>query len=58
MAVFGTDEEWVAKCKEQIDILGKGDGYMLATGCEYPSGADFKRAELMVDIAKTYNPHH
>ena len=57
MVVTGTDEEWIAKCKEQIDIFGKGGGYMLATGCEYPSGADFERAKLMVDVAKAYNPH-
>lgn len=58
MVVFSTDEEWIEKCKEQIDIMGKGDGFMLATGCEYPSGSDFHKAELMVEIAKTYNPHH
>lgn len=58
MVVISTNEEWIAKCKEQIDIFGKGDGYMLATGCEYPSGSDFTKAKLMVDVAKTYNPHH
>ncbi len=54
MAVSGTDEEWVAECKRQIDILGAGGGYMLATGCEYPSGGEFDRARLMVDVAKNY----
>ena len=58
MVVTGTDDEWVAACKEQIDIFGKGDGYMLATGCEYPSGSDFAKAKLMVEVAKTYTPHH
>lgn len=58
MVVLNTDEEWVAKCKEQIDIFGAGDGFMLATGCEYPSGADFTKARLMVDVAKNYKPHH
>ena len=58
MAVLNTDEEWVEKCKEQIDIFGKGDGYMLATGCEYPSNADFSKAKLMVEVAKTYHPYH
>lgn len=55
MVVLNTDEEWVDKCKEQIDIFGNGGGYMLATGCEYPSGSDFGKAKLMVDVAKTYN---
>ncbi|MHC1750365.1 MAG: uroporphyrinogen decarboxylase family protein [Cellulosilyticaceae bacterium] len=58
MVVLNTDEEWIATCKEQIDVFGKGDGFMLATGCEYPSGADFTKAKLMVEVAKTYNPHH
>ena len=57
MAVTGTNEEWVATCKAQIDLFGAGGGYMLATGCEYPSCADFTRALLMVDVAKTYNPY-
>lgn len=56
MVVLNTDEEWVEKCKEQIDVLGKGGGYMLATGCEYPSGSDFGKAKLMVDVAKTHKP--
>jgi uroporphyrinogen decarboxylase len=52
MVVLNTDEEWVAACKEQLETLGKDGGYMLATGCEYPSNADFTKAKLMVDVAK------
>lgn len=57
LVVTASDEEWVAECKRQIDIFGKDGGYMLATGCEYPSGADFEKAKLMVEVAKTYNPY-
>jgi len=57
MVVLNTDEEWVEECQKQIDVFGKGGGYMLATGCEYPSGSDFEKAKLMVNVAKTYNPH-
>ncbi|MCL2500393.1 MAG: uroporphyrinogen decarboxylase family protein [Defluviitaleaceae bacterium] len=57
LAVTGTDEEWVTECKKHIDTFGKGGGYMLATGCEYPSGADFNKAELMVEVARTYRPY-
>ena len=53
-AVIGTDEEWDKQCKDQIDAMAKGGGFMLATGCEYPSGATFDRAQRMIDIAKTY----
>lgn len=57
MVVLNTDEEWAQECRNEIDILGKDGGFMLATGCEYPSGSDFTKAKIMVDIAKTYNPH-
>lgn len=53
-AVIGTDEEWDAQCREQIDAMAKGGGFMLATGCEYPANAGFDRAARMIDIAKTY----
>lgn len=52
--VIGTDEEWDAECKHNIDDMAKGGGFILATGCEYPSGASFDRAKRMVEIAKTY----
>lgn len=57
MVVTSTDEQWVAECKKQIDIFAKDGGYMLATGCEYPSGSDFEKARLMVEVAKTYTPY-
>lgn len=53
-AVIGTDEEWDQECKNNIDDMAKGGGFMLATGCEYPANADFDRARRMVDLAKTY----
>lgn len=57
MVVLNTDEEWVEKCKEQIDIFAKDGGFMLATGCEYPSNSSFDKAKLMVDVAKTYGKY-
>lgn len=56
-AVIGTDEEWDAQCFDQIDAMAAGGGFMLATGCEYPSGASFDRAQRMIDIAKTYGQY-
>jgi len=53
-AVIGTDEEWDLECKNNIDAMAKGGGFMLATGCEYPANASFDRARRMVNIAKTY----
>lgn len=56
-AVNGTDEEWDAECRTQIDDMAKGGGFMLATGCEYPANARFDRARRMIDIAKTYGKY-
>lgn len=56
-AVIGTDEEWDALCKKNIDEMAKGGGFMLATGCEYPSGGEFDRAMRMVEIAKNYGKY-
>lgn len=53
-AVIGTDEDWDKQCTDQIDAMAKGGGFILATGCEYPSNAEFTRAQRMIDIAKNY----
>lgn len=51
-AITGTDEEWDKACYEQVKVMGKNGGFILATGCEYPANAPFGRAERMVRIAK------
>lgn len=56
-AVIGTDEEWDQQCRDQIDAMAKGGGFMLATGCEYPANATFDRARRMIEIAKTYGSY-
>lgn len=56
-AVIGTDEEWDKQCRDQIDAMAKGGGFMLATGCEYPANASFDRAQRMIEIAKTYGKY-
>lgn len=53
-AVIGTDEDWDRECKNNMDDMKKGGGFMLATGCEYPANASFDRAKRMVELAKTY----
>ncbi|MCL2363668.1 MAG: uroporphyrinogen decarboxylase [Defluviitaleaceae bacterium] len=57
LAEIGTDEEWDEQCKFFIDTFKKGGGFMLATGCEYPSGTDLTRAKRMVELAKTYGKY-
>ena len=57
MTVTGTDEEWDNCCKEHIDAMAKGGGFMLATGCEFPANAPLNRAQRMIDVAKTYGKY-
>lgn len=56
-AAVGTDEQWEAECKKNIDEMAKGGGFVLATGCEYPANIPFDRAKKMVEIAKTYGAY-
>ena len=56
-AVIGTDEEWDQECRDSIDAMAKGGGFVLAAGCEYPANASFDRAQRMVEIAKTYGKY-
>lgn len=56
-AVFGSDEDWIAECKKSIDDMAACGGFVLATGCEYPLDADFKRVHLMQELAKTYGSY-
>lgn len=52
------DEHWEKQCRDNIDAMARGGGFILATGCEYPANASFDRARKMVEIAKTYGVYH
>jgi uroporphyrinogen decarboxylase len=56
-AFLGTDEEWDSQCRNNIDAMAEGGGFILATGCEYPANASFNRAERMIEIAKNYGSY-
>lgn len=47
-------EEVETECRSQIDAMAKGGGFILATGCEYPSNAELEHAKIMVETAKIY----
>jgi len=53
-AIIGTDEQWDEQCREQIDAMAAGGGFILATGCEYPANASLDRLSRMIEIAKNY----
>jgi uroporphyrinogen decarboxylase len=52
--VFGSPQETAEECRKQIRELGKGGGYILGPGCEYPSNASLLNAKIMVETAKRY----
>lgn len=54
LSQVANDEHWEKQCRDNIDMMAKGGGFVLATGCEYPANASFDRAQKMVEIAKTY----
>lgn len=47
-------EEIIAECNTQMDQMARGGGFVLATGCEYPSGLAVDNAKIMVEAAKNY----
>jgi len=53
----GTIEEVENQAKRNIDMLATGGGYILSTGCEYPSSLDFTKAEAIINIGKTYGKY-
>lgn len=55
--IHATEDEVREECRKQIDQYKAGGGYILATGCEYPANADFRNAEVMVQVAKEYGKY-
>ncbi|MDD4377807.1 MAG: uroporphyrinogen decarboxylase family protein [Eubacteriales bacterium] len=49
-----TEEQVREECRRQIDACKKDGGFILATGCEYPSALNFDMAKVMVEEADTY----
>lgn len=52
-----TEEEVVEECKQGIDTFAKGGGFILATGCEYPSTLGLDNARAIVKTAKEYGKY-
>ena len=51
---LGTPEEVKQECKRQIDLLKKGGGYIIATGCEFPPNGSLLNAIAMMEAAELY----
>ncbi|MBT4518795.1 MAG: hypothetical protein HOC23_02220 [Halieaceae bacterium] len=56
LLALGTPEEVASYCKEKIDIVGAGGGYILGTGCSVPPNVKPENFRAMIDTAKNYRP--
>ncbi len=54
VAMMGTPEEIEEEVKSEIEIFGKGGGFILSTGCEYPPNAPLYNARHIVECSKKY----
>lgn len=53
----GSIEVIEAQAKRDIDLFSKDGGFILSTGCEYPSSEDFVKAQAIINIGKTYGQY-
>jgi uroporphyrinogen decarboxylase len=51
---LGTPEDVKQECKKQIQELGKGGGFILSTGCEFPPNGSLMNAIAMMEAAELY----
>jgi len=40
-----------------IDVVGKGGGFILSTGCDCPIDAKPENVRTMIEVGKTYYPY-
>jgi uroporphyrinogen-III decarboxylase len=57
LSSLGTPEEMEAYCSKLIDIVGKGSGFILSTGCTCPIDCRMENFKAMVNTAKSHIPH-
>lgn len=53
-AFLGTPEQVKEECKKEIQELGKGGGFILATGCEFPPNGSILNAMAMMEAVELY----
>lgn len=55
--ISATEAEIMEECRNEIDTLKAGGGFILATGCEYPANLSLDKAEVIVKAAKEYGTY-
>ncbi len=53
---LGTTREVETYCRQLIDTVGEGGGFILGVGCGVPVDARFENLKVMIDMAKSYRP--
>ncbi|MDY6903377.1 MAG: uroporphyrinogen decarboxylase family protein [Thermodesulfobacteriota bacterium] len=53
--VNGTPQQVMDECKQQIEVLARDGGYILAPGCEYPPNLSLENAFALVKAAELYS---
>jgi len=56
LQTHGTPDEVAEYCTRLIDVVGKGGGFILSSGCYVPVDAKFENVKAMIDCAKTHAP--
>lgn len=54
LLVEGTPQQVMTACREQIDVLARDGGYILAPGCEYPPNIPLTNAFSLIRAAEKY----
>jgi uroporphyrinogen-III decarboxylase len=56
LSTLGTPKEMETYCAKLIDVIGKGGGFILSSGCELPADTKFDNFKAMIDTAKKRLP--
>jgi len=56
LLALGTVDEVVAECRRLIEVVGKGGGFILSSGCEVPYNAKPENVAAMLEVAREYRP--
>src|SRR5208283_4557480 len=54
VAMLGTPDEIEEEVKSEIDLMAKGGGFILSTGCEFPPNSPLWNSKHIVDCAKKH----
>jgi len=57
LQAVGTPKDIEDYCRKLIDVVGKGTGFILSSGCTVAADCKYDNFKVMIDTAKNYYPH-